>query len=244
MVRQRVRIRFCKQDDLRLISHRDLARTIERLLRRAELSLSMSEGFHPKPRISFPSALALGIRGADEILQIELTDRPDAGELLDRLRKQAPPGLVLKSLELLPDGAKKPRVEFASYEFPVPAERQAALDAKVAEILALASLCVERPGRSEPIDLRADIDRLELVDGTLQMRLRVSEGANARPQEVLEALRLADLLEEGCYLTRSEVTLTRASSAGSAALPQSGPPDANAQDPSVSQLCRTRKQSL
>ena len=35
MVRQRVRIRFAKQGDLRLIGHRDLMRTWERLFRRA-----------------------------------------------------------------------------------------------------------------------------------------------------------------------------------------------------------------
>ena len=30
---------------------------------------SMSEGFHPKARMSFPSALALGIQGADEVME-------------------------------------------------------------------------------------------------------------------------------------------------------------------------------
>ena len=64
MIRQRVRIRFPKQDDLRLISHRDLMRAWERLFRRAGVALSMSEGFHPKPRMSFPSALAVGHRRA------------------------------------------------------------------------------------------------------------------------------------------------------------------------------------
>ena len=54
MVRQRVRIRFRKQGDLRLIGHRDLVRCLERLFRRAGLPLGMSEGFHPKPRMSFP----------------------------------------------------------------------------------------------------------------------------------------------------------------------------------------------
>ena len=39
-VRQRVRIRFCKQGDLRLMGHRDLARLLERLFRRAGLALA------------------------------------------------------------------------------------------------------------------------------------------------------------------------------------------------------------
>ncbi len=68
-VRQKLRIRFRKTGDLRLISHRDLARAFERLFRRADLPLAMSQGFHPHARINFPSALALGIQGEDEVVE-------------------------------------------------------------------------------------------------------------------------------------------------------------------------------
>ena len=37
-------------------------------------ALSMTEGFHPKPRINFPSALAVGIAGLDELLEIDLAE--------------------------------------------------------------------------------------------------------------------------------------------------------------------------
>ena len=67
MIRVRVRMRFRKQDELRLISHHDLLRTFERWLRRAGLPLRRSEGFHPKPKLSFPLAMALGIAGLDEV---------------------------------------------------------------------------------------------------------------------------------------------------------------------------------
>ena len=66
MIRQRARIRFRKEGDLRLIGHRDLVRAVERTLRRAGVQLSMSEGFHPKARLNFPSALSVGITGEDE----------------------------------------------------------------------------------------------------------------------------------------------------------------------------------
>ena len=95
MERHRIRIRFRKEDDLRLISHRDLVRTWERLLRRAGLRLSMTEGFHPKPRMNFPSALALGIAGHDELLELELAEPLSADELRGRLVGQLPPGMGL-----------------------------------------------------------------------------------------------------------------------------------------------------
>ena len=59
----RIRIRFTKKGDLRLLSHRDLVRAFERLFRRVGVELAMSQGFHPRPLMTFPDALALGIAG-------------------------------------------------------------------------------------------------------------------------------------------------------------------------------------
>ncbi len=86
-LRIRYRIRFAKTGLLRWISHRDLARLWERLLRRAALKLSMTEGFHPKPRVGFPSALALGVESLDEVVEIELAEDLTPGELLQRLQR-------------------------------------------------------------------------------------------------------------------------------------------------------------
>ena len=91
MARQRVRIHFAKQGDLRLISHRDLMRTWERLFRRAGVALAMTEGFHPKPKMMFPSALAVGIEGLDEVLEIELPEEHEPERLAELFRRHAPP---------------------------------------------------------------------------------------------------------------------------------------------------------
>ncbi len=93
MIRQRVRIRFTKQDDLRWISHRDLMRVWERLFRRAGVALSMTEGFHPKPRINFPSALAVGIAGLDELLEVDLAEQHTADSLQAAIQPELPPGM-------------------------------------------------------------------------------------------------------------------------------------------------------
>ncbi len=130
MVRPRVRIRFCKQGDLRLIGHRDLMRCLERLTRRAGLGLALSEGFHPKPRMTLPLPLAVGIEGEDEIMEVELTELPEGEELSPRLARQAPPGLTFRSVEVLPPGGRKarpapPRTRFASRPRAAPAWRSA-----------------------------------------------------------------------------------------------------------------------
>ncbi len=95
VIRQRVRIRFTKQDDLRWISHRDLIRVWERLFRRAGVALSMTEGFHPKPRMNFPSALAVGIAGLDELLEVDFAEEYTADSLRAIIAGQLPPGMTL-----------------------------------------------------------------------------------------------------------------------------------------------------
>jgi radical SAM-linked protein len=207
MVRQRARIRFRKQGDLRLIGHRDLARLLERLFRRAGLQLGMSEGFHPKPRISFPSALALGIEGLDEVMELELTELGTADELHERLTRHAVPGLSFSSVEILPPGTKKAQLQSTSYELSVPAGRHADTTLQVEQFLgqsADSALQAQGPGAEF---VRRSLEDLQWRDGVVRFRLRASRERSAAPRDVLAALGLDDLERAGTYLTRCEVRL-------------------------------------
>ncbi|MEA5506170.1 TIGR03960 family B12-binding radical SAM protein [Halotia wernerae UHCC 0503] len=71
---QRLRVWFGKQGDMALLSHLDLMRLFDRVLRRAGLPIAFTGGFHPTPRISVANALALGITSSGEIVDFELTE--------------------------------------------------------------------------------------------------------------------------------------------------------------------------
>src|SRR5947209_15385925 len=98
MVRDKLRIRFRKHRDLRLISHHDLMRCFERMLRRAALPFHATEGFNPKPRMAFALSLALGIVGCEEVLELELDAWLSPEEIHERLTRQAPAGLEILSV--------------------------------------------------------------------------------------------------------------------------------------------------
>src|SRR5713226_396887 len=95
MVRDKVRIRFRKTGDLRLISHHDLMRCFERMLRRAALPFHCTAGFNPKPRLIFPLPLPLGVLGCREVAELELDEDITAQEVHDRLARHAPAGLEI-----------------------------------------------------------------------------------------------------------------------------------------------------
>jgi radical SAM-linked protein len=207
MARSKVRIRFTKGGDLRLVSHHDLMRCFERMLRRAGLPFHSSEGFNPKPRMVFALSLGLGIVGCDEIVELELKEEIPATEVYERLARQAPPGMEIKSAETVPlkGGA---RVRGACYRIAVPADRRAAVPERITSLLAAPECWVERT-RPQPrrVDIRPYLRDLRLADGALEMDLGVTPTGSARPDEVLGLLGLGDLLEAGAVLERTTLEL-------------------------------------
>ncbi len=203
------RIRFAKAAgrSAASASHRDLVRAMERLFRRADVAVRQSEGFHPKPRFMFPSALALGITGQDEVFDVDLDGGWNPDELLARLGAASPPGLVLLTAEVVPAGTKKAQAGRLCYELPLPADRLAAAQAAVERVNAAEHLFAERAGHGA-VDLRATLEELTIQQGVLRMTLRAIHTVQARPRDILEVLQLADLEFSGGLL-RSRVELAQ-----------------------------------
>lgn len=187
---------------MRLIGHRDLARAWERIFRRAGVVLRMSEGFHPKPRMVFASALAMGVIGVDEALEVELALPRSADELLAALPSRLPDGLSINSIDLVPEDAPATRVERVTFELNVPLERQAA----VAQLLAVSPLASQADAGGGDDALKY-VEGIALADGRLRFTSRVTPHGTTRPRELLAWLGLSDLDEQGIYLTRTAVEL-------------------------------------
>lgn len=182
-------------------------RLLERLFRRAGLRLGMSEGFHPKPRMSFPSALAVGIEGLDEVMELELAEAYEAEPLGAQLARHAVPGLEFRSVEILPPHAAKAAVRSAAYEVPLPENRRDEAARRIDKLLAAESCPVQRPRKDRPLELRPLIEELTLSGGTLRVRLKQGQQAGASVRDVLRALGLEDLEQAGVRLGRTAVEL-------------------------------------
>jgi radical SAM-linked protein len=206
----KVRLRFAKRGDLRLVSHHDLMRCLERMARRAELPLAQSQGFNPRPKVSFTLALALGIEGHHEVVEMELLEPMEPTEVLRRLAAVSPPGLDWISAEAQGPG-RPAQVEAVRYALSVPADRRADARGALADFLARDRwpYTRHRPDRTVEIDLRPFLleANLEEPDGILRFRLKMSPSGSARPEEVIDALGLRDLLGQGIVLARTEVEL-------------------------------------
>jgi radical SAM-linked protein len=206
MVRDKVRIRFRKIGDLRLVSHHDLMRTFERMLRRAALPFHSTAGFNPRPRLVFALSLGLGIVGADEVLELELDETLPPEEVHERLRRQCPPGLEIMSVRRI-EPKITAQVRRVTYRLPLPAP-EPDLPTRAAELLLRTEVSVERT-RPQPrrCDIRPYLCHLRAAPDAIEMDFWVTPTGTARPDEVLALLGLGRLLQEGAVLERTSLEL-------------------------------------
>lgn len=207
MVVSKVRIRFRKTGDLRLVSHHDLMRCWERMLRRADLPVRSTEGFNPKPRLVFGSALALGIVGSQEVAELEFDAEVAPDDVLARLRQQAPVGLEFLEARAI-DIRAGAQVRRAGYRIAIPAAQTAGLEERCAGLFAAPEVWVER-SRPQPrrIDIRPFLESLRVLPEALELILWVTPNGTARPDEILSLLGLGDLLPGGAVLERFLIEL-------------------------------------
>lgn len=169
----KIRFRFRKEGDLRFVSHHDLMRLLERLCRRADLPLRHTTGFHPKPRIVFAHALALGIAARDEVVEIEFTQPIETASALARMNATAPPGLTFHQARAIPLRltGQPLHLEYAGWwpNEPPPAD----LPRRLAQLWEQPEWWIERvKGLPPPSSGGGGEERLDQFAGLLQVRPR------------------------------------------------------------------------
>jgi radical SAM-linked protein len=191
----RVWIKFAKESPMRFLSHLDLLRVWQRAIRRAALPVAYSAGFNPHPKISFASALAVGVTSDGEYLDIQFAKRLD-GAAFERLAETLPQGLKLLDWRQIPEAtpALMSLVCAAQWKLTLQAEESRHLQEAVQNLLAASSLPVEREGKKgiKTVDIRPLIYGLEVDEKEACLRMRLASGGEAvvRPGEVLKLLSL------------------------------------------------------
>lgn len=189
----RARFRFSKVGKVRWTSHRDVARMWERAFRRAQLELAYTQGFSPRPRVSFGLALPTGAESVAEYLDIDLAEgvTADLEALPGRLSDALPFGVDVLAAVPVADGAASLQHEVTSCSWAVetsgiPPDE---LADRVAAALASDSLVIsrERKGQRSDQDVRPGILACTVIGTTVQAELAAQPRA-LRPSELLVAL--------------------------------------------------------
>lgn len=79
---------------MKFLSHLELIKTMERAFRRMQLPMKFSQGFSPKPKISYAAPLPVGVESDCEYLDVELVEKIDIKEMLANQLEYLPKGIV------------------------------------------------------------------------------------------------------------------------------------------------------
>lgn len=96
------RVYFDKYGEMKFISHLDLLRFFERLFNKAEIPVKYSEGFHPRPKMSFGSPISLGTEAYNEIMDFETDAEISNEEVVKRLNESTVLGFKVNKVEEVP----------------------------------------------------------------------------------------------------------------------------------------------
>jgi radical SAM-linked protein len=205
----RYRLRYSKLAPMHLRGHLDMVRVLPRVLRRAGLPIYFSEGYSPRPVMSFGPALALGTRSFAEFADVSLCEEVDEASLLEKLAESSEKGLVFTGVKRLSDqepGLSK-LIDVVDFLVLLPSDgesqiyvyRQRCQEAMARETL---PVTVTRKGKTRALDIKdlileARVDRAGLLSSqsgipqhrsAVHFRLQSREGPSIRPTELVQEI--------------------------------------------------------
>jgi radical SAM-linked protein len=202
---------------------------ILRAIRRAGLPMAYSQGYHPKPRVSFGPALPVGVESRCEYLDLELVGEHDAADIGARLGAKLPEGFEVFEARTIDARAESISASLRAVhyvaEFPA-AWADDALRERIEAFAGSPRSVVRRiappkggargrgekiaPGKAREIDLKEVVTHLAL-DGSSRVAfsLKADPSGSAKPAEVLAAVfgegappRGVKVLKEGVSFAR------------------------------------------
>ena len=185
-----VRLKYTKLGKIRWISHRDVARALERAFRVVELPLAFSEGFTPRPRVSFGLALSTGHESEAEYVDLVLARAVDLDALSGPLTDALPDGLAVIGATELVDRAPALQEAVTSVIWRVDVVADGDLRTMLADGLARPELTTtrRRKGREVVEDVRPVVRSCEVMNATtVEMDLH-TQPRSAKPGEILAAI--------------------------------------------------------
>lgn len=196
-----VRIRWGRKGLSRFMSHRDNLRVFERAIRRSEMPIAYTQGFHPHMKMSFSPPLSIGYTSESEYLDLIL-DRPFHLDMGERLKEELPDDFFIVSTGMILNTKISLSGKLNRVEYQVKVEPNEDIQSKIGIFMAQEKVEISRTskGIERIIDIRPAIYKMSYeikkVDnaetGTIYMELGIGTGGYAKPPEVIEMANIMD----------------------------------------------------
>lgn len=196
------RVHYARTGDSRFYSHLEVLQLIFRVLTRAGLPVLYSQGFNPSPKVSFSSALPVGVESDAEFFDVELADFVhDIPDAVERLNRELPAGMRVLALDLRQKSdADAQRV---SYRLQLPRPLTQEQIDTINAFIGQESFVIQRirKKKKKELDIRPLVQELQVKGLELTLEIICYHGrAGVSPREVL--VHAVGLSEDEALLTR------------------------------------------
>jgi len=202
---QRIRVKYSKTGAMIFLSHLELLTLFTRAVKRADIPVKYSQGFHPHPKFSLQLRSSVGVESSAEYLDIEVAPEFGADLLRDSLNRSLPDGISVLAAWAVP--AKSPSLstimERVRYRVTFPDKRVSDLESFAARFMALETSPFRRVKKNGPqeYDLRHEL--FSLIANENSLTLEIGRG---KPLEFVSAVTGISIKElEGCRIEKLEV---------------------------------------
>jgi len=184
---QRIRVTYTKLGDARFFGHLEMVNLFLRAFRRADIDIRYTEGFHPKPKVSFSDPLPIGMESDGEVFDIWVPKHVHLEQVSEKVNCELPEGLQLVAVRTAEGRLGRSRSETATYRVTHPDPLFA--EDRVNAFHAADTYVVEkqdRKGRLQKQDLKDMVVQIDYVSSTaLHLVLRSTPGKTLRPGDIL-----------------------------------------------------------
>ena len=155
------RLFFNKYEEMKYISHLDLLRFMDRILRKSGIPVKYSQGFHPRPKISLGNPISLGTDAFNEAMDIELREDMTNEELFRRLNNKCVIGFEFTKVMDI-DGKTSIAEEYKEMKFEI--QGPGSSIEKIENLLSQDEIILikEKKGKIESKDLKPRIKKYEI----------------------------------------------------------------------------------
>ena len=109
-------IKYTKGSDIKYVSHLELMRTIQRIIRRSELPMEYSRGFNPHMSLSIAQPLAVGVYSKGEYMDVHFNEELDEKYIEETLNTNAPSTIKFLDVKRIKEDDKKVPQAMAAVE--------------------------------------------------------------------------------------------------------------------------------
>jgi len=187
---RKLKVSFSKTGTAKYFGHLELVNIMFRAIKRADIDVKYSEGFHPKPKVSFEDPLAIGIESEIENMYIAVSHLIKREEVVQRLNKQLPEGLEILECTDAPSKAEINRVNGFTYRVCIndfDFDESAIQRFKNQEEVVVERL--NKKGKINKINLKNVVLNIRLTSKKeIEFILKPDNGKTVRPYQVLKKI--------------------------------------------------------